>query len=200
MSEVIPVVPAAPEPISIEQRAAVLQQRIAWYISQGFRVISQTTTTAQLVKPKTLSCLWVILFGITIIGLIVYVVVYLMSKDKQVYIEIDPAGQVIERGDIIIARPERATSTSKRSTTAMVLEILPGLFGILGIGWLYLGIARIGAGFMLGMLAWDAVALGLLFWSRGTALYGTIPLGIIAIIISTVSLDDHLKAHPELIK
>lgn len=125
----------APEPISIEQRSAILQKWIAWYIDHGFRVISQTNTTAQLVKPKSLSCLWVILFGLTILGLIIYLVVYLLSKDKQVYIEVDPAGQVIQRG-YVIGMPSAAprTPTNRRSGVAMALEIIPGLVGILGLG------------------------------------------------------------------
>lgn len=83
--------------LPIERRRELLQQAISQYVGQGYRVVFQTDTTAQLVKPRTLSCLWVVLFGLTLIGLIVYVVVYLMTKDKQVYIEVTPQGRLHTR-------------------------------------------------------------------------------------------------------
>ncbi len=41
-------------PVSIEQRRETLNQIVAQYIHDRYRVISQTDTTAQLIKPKKL--------------------------------------------------------------------------------------------------------------------------------------------------
>ena len=63
--------------LSIEQRREILQREIAKYMRKGFRVVSQTDTTAQLMKPKSFSFLWAflwfLLFGF---GLIVYLLYY----------------------------------------------------------------------------------------------------------------------------
>lgn len=86
-----------PQEVTVERRREILQQVVSSYISRGYRVTFQTESTAQLIKPRTLSCLWVILFGLTLIGLIIYVIVYLMTKDEQVYIEVTSEGKVHTR-------------------------------------------------------------------------------------------------------
>lgn len=86
-----------PQELSVERRREILQQVISSYVSRGYRVTFQTDSTAQLVKPRTLSCLWVVLFGLTLIGLVIYVIVYLMTKDEQVYIEVNSQGKVHTR-------------------------------------------------------------------------------------------------------
>ena len=88
------VTPAKPTAVTIEQRRAVLQKSINWYTSRGFRVVSQTDTTAQLVKPKQFSCLIATLsFLLVGIGLLIYVFIYMASKDQTVYITIDENGK-----------------------------------------------------------------------------------------------------------
>ena len=91
-----PVQNTNPQPA--EQRREILQQRINQYIRQGYRVVSQTDTTAQLIKPKQFSCLWAtlwfLLFGI---GILVYLFYYASKRDEQIYLEVDIYGGVTAR-------------------------------------------------------------------------------------------------------
>lgn len=67
----------------------LLQKEINRYIKQGYRVVSQTDTTAQLIRPKQFSCLyaslWFLLFGV---GLIFYLFWYASKKDDTIYLQI----------------------------------------------------------------------------------------------------------------
>jgi len=78
--------------LTIENRREILQHEINSYVKKGYRVISQTDTTAQLVKPKKFSLFWAII-GI----LIIYLLWYLAKRDKQIYIEVTLTGKVITR-------------------------------------------------------------------------------------------------------
>lgn len=84
--------------ISPEQRREALQKEINKYVSRGFRVVSQTDTTAQLMKPKTFGFLWalawLLLFGV---GILVYLFYYWAKKDETVYLQVDEEGRVKRR-------------------------------------------------------------------------------------------------------
>lgn len=81
--------------MNIDERRTILDQEIGKYIKRGFRVISRTDTTAQLVKPKKFSLLWAFLWFLLIgIGLLVYVFYYVAKKDKTIYLEVDELGNV----------------------------------------------------------------------------------------------------------
>ena len=68
---------------------APLQTHIDWYVSQGFRVVSQTDSSAQLVKPKQFSFLWALLWLLALgIGLIVYLLYYIGKHDQTVYLTV----------------------------------------------------------------------------------------------------------------
>lgn len=73
----------------MEQVHPLLAKEIQRYIKQGYRVVSQTETTAQLVRPRRFSCLaatlWTLLFGI---GLIFYLFWYLGKKDDTIYLQV----------------------------------------------------------------------------------------------------------------
>lgn len=78
------------------QRSEPLEREIESYLSRGFRVLSRTDTTAQLIKPRrydpTWGCLGFLTFGVFwVIGLLVF----LMSKDQLVYLSLDASGQVL---------------------------------------------------------------------------------------------------------
>ncbi len=91
---------AQPSPsrgLSIEQRREILQREINKYIRQDYRVISQTDTTAQLVRPKRFSCLWFLIWAFLLIGWIFYLAWYLTKRDEQIYIEVDINGRVRTR-------------------------------------------------------------------------------------------------------
>ena len=81
--------------VPIEARHAALQQAIGEYLAQGYRVLSQTDTTAQLVKPKQFGTLWFILWLLTGVLWIVYLVYYLaVKREGRVYLQVDPSGVV----------------------------------------------------------------------------------------------------------
>jgi hypothetical protein len=78
-----------------EQQAPVdihpaLSKEIQKYVRKGYRVVHQTATTAQLVKPKGFSCFWALawlfVFGV---GLLVYIFYYLSKKDKILYLSVE---------------------------------------------------------------------------------------------------------------
>jgi len=58
-----------------------LQAEINQYVRKGYQVVSQTETTAQLVKPKRFSLVWFFLF----FG-IFYLPYYIAKRDKTVYL------------------------------------------------------------------------------------------------------------------
>jgi zinc-ribbon domain len=89
--------PATP---SLEARREILQAELRRYTRKGYRVVAQTDTTAQLVKPKTFSCLIAGVLLVFTFGtfLVLYLIWYLARKDKQVYLEIDEGGQVLRNG------------------------------------------------------------------------------------------------------
>ena len=88
--------------VSIEQRRAALQGEIARYVKHGYRVVSEGETSAQLVKPKRVSCLWVtimLVLSLLLVGLLlllIYFLWYATQKDEQVYLTVDEQGKVQE--------------------------------------------------------------------------------------------------------
>ena len=89
----------AVELLSTEERRGILEREIKKYVRRGYRVVSQTDTTAQLVRAKKFSCLWALLWLLVFgIGLIVYLIYYAAKRDDQVYIEVDERGKVKRRG------------------------------------------------------------------------------------------------------
>jgi hypothetical protein len=89
--------PAPPTGLSLETRRSILQAEIARYIRQGYRVISQTDTTAQLVKPKRFSWFWFVMNVLWIFGWLLYLIYFAAKRDQQVYIEVDANGRVRTR-------------------------------------------------------------------------------------------------------
>ena len=83
------------QPISLEAQKNILQQAIESRVKQGYIVVSQTDTTAQLTKKKGFSCLlFTILF---ILGIIPGIIYLLVRKDKSIYITVDEYGRIKER-------------------------------------------------------------------------------------------------------
>lgn len=87
--------PMTTQELSLDRRREILQREISKYVKKGFRVASQTDTTAQLIKPKKFSLL-IAIIGLLffIVGLLVYLVWYASRKDLLVYLSVDPAGKV----------------------------------------------------------------------------------------------------------
>lgn len=123
--------------LSIEQRTAILEQHIGQLVRHGYRVISRTETTAQLVKPKEFSLLWALLWlGVTLcvfgLGILIYLFYYLAQKDKTVYLEVDPYGQVnvTPQWARRLIEYRRPTETKPRKhTIPLVLGLVVGIGG-----------------------------------------------------------------------
>jgi len=85
------------QPKSLEERRAILQREINNYVRRGFRVVSQTDTTAQLIKPKRISLFWAIVWTFLIVGIILYLLWYIVQRDQSVYLEVDEHGRIHKR-------------------------------------------------------------------------------------------------------
>ncbi|MGC9400512.1 MAG: FHA domain-containing protein [Anaerolineae bacterium] len=86
----------------------------------------------------------------------------------------------------------------KQRSTAMLLEIGPGLFGFLGFGWIYSG--KTGTGITI-LIAY--ILTSLFFAVLGAITFGfsffiTVPIQIIAVIVSAVSLNSYTKQRTDL--
>jgi hypothetical protein len=81
--------------MTIEERKAVLDQVIARYSKQGYRVTTRTDISAQMVRPKQFSCLVaVICAALALFPLLIYLFYYMSKKDKTIYISVDESGKV----------------------------------------------------------------------------------------------------------
>ena len=86
----------------------------------------------------------------------------------------------------------------KDRSIAIILEILPGLFGILGIGWIYAENTAVGILILVLYLLWNAFATLLDVLLGGLFLCIHIPINILCLILSPLLLNNYTKQHPEL--
>ncbi|MCJ7661610.1 MAG: hypothetical protein MUO67_20880 [Anaerolineales bacterium] len=86
----------------------------------------------------------------------------------------------------------------KDRSIAIILEILPGLFGILGIGWIYAENTAVGILILVLYLLWNAFSTLLDVFLGGFFLCIHIPFNIACLILSPVLLYNYTKQHPEL--
>lgn len=81
-----------------DQRRAILDREIASYVKKGYRVLSQTESSAQLVRPKRFNLLLaVLLLILMVLPFVIYLLMYLAARDKTVYITVDTQGRVTRR-------------------------------------------------------------------------------------------------------
>jgi hypothetical protein len=81
---------------SIEEKRNILNKSIVKYLHEEYRVLSQTDTSAQLVKPKHFNLLFAIIFlFLWVLPLIIYVLYFVSKKDKLVYISVNDSGEVV---------------------------------------------------------------------------------------------------------
>lgn len=79
-------------------RVDVLDKEVMQYVKRGYRVVSRTPTTAQLVRPKVFSRLWAILWTcVFLVGFLVYLTWYLAKRDQQVYLTVDDKAKIHRR-------------------------------------------------------------------------------------------------------
>ncbi len=78
----------------VSQAPGNLKAQIKIAIGKGYHVVSETSTTAQLVRKKKFSCLfatlWLFVFGI---GFLIYLFWYLAKKDEMIYLDIEAQKQ-----------------------------------------------------------------------------------------------------------
>ena len=75
--------------MEVQERAAILEKVIAYYVRHGYRVVARTDVSAQLVKPKEFS------FLLAMVSLLVaYLLYYLAKKDQTLYVFVTEEGKV----------------------------------------------------------------------------------------------------------
>lgn len=94
--------------------------------------------------------------------------------------------------------PSYPSRPLKDRSLAIILEILPGLFGFLGFGWIYSGNTSTGAIILIGFLFWSFLTGFIAVLTVGFSLLCTLPLSLLAIILSSVSLNNYTKNQPDL--
>jgi hypothetical protein len=97
------------------------------------------------------------------------------------------------------ASPEGAyRQPAKDPSLALVLELLPGFFGLLGFGWIYTGQVTTGVLLLAGFLLWNMLALFLDLITISLFLCLHIPINLTALLLSGILLNNHIKNHPEI--
>jgi TM2 domain-containing membrane protein YozV len=86
---------------------------------------------------------------------------------------------------------------AKDRNLALVLEIVAGLFGILGIGWIYSGKTSTGLIWLIGYLVWVGIAVIAAALSGGLACLCTVPVNLVCVGISAYNLNNYTKSDPQ---
>jgi len=68
-----------------------LRERIRYWVGEGYRVVSETDTAAQLVRPKRFN-------SAEFLAMPLYLIEYLGQKDSTVYVTVEPTGEIRENG------------------------------------------------------------------------------------------------------
>ncbi len=94
--------------------------------------------------------------------------------------------------------PQPTARPQKDRGLAIILEVLPGLFGILGIGWIYAGNINTGLAVLVGNLIYMAIGAVIGVITAGIALCILWPLEIAILVLSATQLNKYIRKHPEL--
>jgi hypothetical protein len=95
------------------------------------------------------------------------------------------------------AAPGSSSYPRRDKSVALILEILPGLIGFLGFGWIYAGKTQTGVMWLVGFLAWNLIALLLDITICFIPIHITVSLA--CLIISPVSLNNYLNRNPQVL-
>lgn len=87
-------------------------------------------------------------------------------------------------------RAPYGAAAPKDKTIALLIELLPGLFGFLGIGWLYAGSVGTGIALLLGFIAWNFFAIILDAITFGLFACLHIPANLVIIGVSAYMLNN----------
>ncbi len=93
-----------------EQCKNILQTEIDRHLREGFRVLSQTDFTAQLVKPKKFSGGWIIaaILGLLfwVVGAVVVVILYALTSEETIHISVSSTGLISYDGKDTPQKPK----------------------------------------------------------------------------------------------
>jgi hypothetical protein len=78
----------------------------------------------------------------------------------------------------------------------LVVEVVFGLFGFLGLGWLYAGHIAMAVTVFIGFSLFMLVEVGLAVITLGFSLCLTTPVHLILLVVSGVKVRDHIRNHP----
>jgi len=86
----------AHEPVTLDQRSQLLGQAVSSATRQGWRVVSQAQTQAQLVKGKPTNHILHLILSIITLGvwLIVWIAMVIFGGEKQKFISVDEYGRL----------------------------------------------------------------------------------------------------------
>jgi hypothetical protein len=82
----------------------------------------------------------------------------------------------------------------REKTLPLLLEILPGLFGLFGIGWLVSGHTSTGLAWLIGGLVFDFVMGIITVFTLGFGFFCWGPLILVGMIVSTLLLNQRLDS------
>lgn len=85
------------------------------------------------------------------------------------------------------------TTNDSSDTIAMIIEIVFGLFGILGMGWLYAGNIGMAVGAFIGYIIVVFIELAVIGLSLGLAMCITIPINLVIVILSAIRVRDYVR-------
>jgi hypothetical protein len=105
---------------SSDEQRRQLQHEIRRYVAEGYRVLSQSDSSAQLVKPKKFRFGLALVLLFTAIGFLVYLIWFLSRRERAVYIEVSPSGQVLVNGYL----PSGIASNSRGLLKPILLTLL----------------------------------------------------------------------------
>ena len=86
----------------------------------------------------------------------------------------------------------------KDRSLALILEILPGLFGFLGFGWIYADNTQTGILILIGNLILIGINVVMLILSGGICCFVAVPLEIAAIALSAYKLNEYMDTRPDI--
>ncbi len=78
---------------------------------------------------------------------------------------------------------------------ALLIEAVPAFFGFFGIGWMYAGNTGVGLLWLIVMLMWDALTIGLATATGGLWCCCALPVSLFAIALSVGLLYEHTRHH-----
>ena len=79
---------------------------------------------------------------------------------------------------------------NNNKTLAIILEIVGGLFGIFGIGWLVAGKSKVGIPLLIGSVVWFLIEIVALIFTLGIGIVCVGPIDLIVLIVSAIMLNN----------